>query len=85
MSAESSAPTADATVALKPPDVWLTGRQTAKQLSINVKSLPRLVERRLLTRRQVPGMPAKYSSASVERLLAKSTINAADEDGGDGE
>jgi hypothetical protein len=85
MSTESCPPSADVTVAPKPLSVWLTGKVTAKRLSVNPKTLPRLVERRLLTCKAIPGTPTRYLEASVERLLAKSTITAADEDGGDGE
>jgi hypothetical protein len=75
MAATDSIPSADV---VKPPAIWLTGKAAAARLGVNVKTLPLLVKRRLLTCRAVPGTPARYLEASVEHLLARSTTIAAD-------
>ncbi len=66
-------------------EVWLSGKDASRRLGVNVKTLPALARKRLVTCRAIPGVPVRYLEASVDLLLARSTTSARDlpvEDGG---
>ena len=81
MDAAQQLESADALVAPKSVAVWLSGKVAAKKLGLNPKTLARLADRRLITCRRIPGLPAKYLESSVDALAGRSTTLAIEEAG----
>ena len=59
----------DATVPSSADD-WLSARDAARLLNVHPRTLTKLGDRRLISRRSVGGLPPRYLRSDCERLLA---------------
>lgn len=62
----------DAVATVQSGSAWLEGREAARLLDVpGPRNVAKLAARGLITKRDLPGVRARYSRADVERLAAE--------------